>query len=203
VEDSGNITRLLAAARAGDREALNLVFTQVYDEIRVIARRQLYRVGRPDTLNTTAVVHEAYLKVMSAGASWENRSHFLRMAATAMRQVLVDHARTRARKKRGGGVRPFLLDDIDAPVEDRAAELLELDEALHRLSGLSERLGRVIELRFFGGLSVEEVAQVLGVTDRTVKRDWRAARAFLYNELARDDGPTPRGPDVRETDVTG
>jgi RNA polymerase sigma factor (TIGR02999 family) len=185
VESSGDITQLLTAARAGDREALNRVFAHVYDEIRAIARRQLHRVGRPDTLNTTAIVHEAYLKLVgSAGVSFENRSHFLRTAATAMRQVLVDHARTRARKKRGGGVRPFLLDDIDAPIEQRAAEILELDEALHRLSAMSERLGRVIELRFFGGLSVEEAAEVLGVTDRTVKRDWRAARAFLYNELA-------------------
>jgi len=197
VEGSVHITRLLSAARAGDREAMNGVVTHVYDEIRRIARRQLQRMGRPDTLNTTAVVHEAYIKLMgSGGASWEDRSHFLNVAATAMRHVLVDHARTRARKKRGGGVRPFLLDDVDAPIEDRAAELLELDDALHRLSAMSERLGRVVELRFFAGLSVEEAAEVLGVNGRTVKRDWRAARAFLYHELAEGGDAPSHGPEI-------
>jgi RNA polymerase sigma factor (TIGR02999 family) len=193
VDHPAQITQLLTAARAGDREAFNAVFAHVYDEIRAIAHRQLRRMGGAETLNTTAVVHEAYLKLMGAeNVASGDRAHFFNLAARAMRQVLVDHARTRARKKRGGGVRPFLLDEIDAPIEERASELVDLDEALGRLALLSERLARVIELRFFGGLSVEEAAQVLGVTDRTVKRDWRAARAFLYTELA-GEGPTPGG----------
>ncbi|MFN0149448.1 MAG: ECF-type sigma factor [bacterium] len=192
MEETGHITQLLSAARAGDRDALNTVFTYVYDEIRRIAHRQLRRLGRADTLNTTAVVHEAYLKLTgAAGAPWEDRAHFLNVAAAAMRQVLLDHARARTRKKRGGGVRTFLLDGHDAPVEEQAADFIELDAALRRLSALNARLGRVIELRFFGGLSVEEAAKVLGVTDRTVKRDWAAARAFLYKELAEDRGASP------------
>ena len=185
--ESGEITQLLSAARRGDRGALDRVVSIVYDEIRRIAHRQLRRVGRSDTLNTTAVVHEAYLKLAGAsGASWEDRAHFLNVAATAMRQVLVDHARTRARKKRGGGVRPFLLDEADAPVAERAAEIVELDDALSQLAHLNERLGRVVELRFFAALSVEETAKVLGVSERTVKRDWRTARAFLYRALAEE-----------------
>lgn len=183
--ESGEITELLSAARGGDRGAMDRVVSLVYDEIRRIARRQLARIGRTDTLDTTAVVHEAYLKLAGAdGVPWEDRAHFLNVSAVAIRQVLVDHARKRTRKKRGGGVRPFLLDETEAPVEERAAEILELDAALSWLSRRNERLARVVELRFFAGLSVEETGRVLGVSERTVKRDWRAARAFLYRELS-------------------
>jgi RNA polymerase sigma factor (TIGR02999 family) len=185
----GEITRLLSAAREGDREALDHVFARVYDEVRRIARRQLRRAGRPDSLSTMAVVHEAYLKLAGGRrVPWEDRSHFFNVAARAMRQVLVDHARSRRAGKRGAGERPFLLDSVDAPVETRASDILELDEALGRLAARSERLGRVVDLRFFAGLSVEETAEVLGVTDRTVKRDWRIARAFLFRELAGGEG---------------
>jgi RNA polymerase sigma factor (TIGR02999 family) len=180
---SGEITRLLTAARQGDRTALDEVFSRVYAEIRRIARAQLRRVSSGHTLNTTAVVHEAYLKlVKSPGVAWEDRSHFYAVAARAMRQILLNHARRHMAQKRGGA-RPFPLDSVDSPVDVRAAEIVQLDAALNRLLLLDERMARVVDLRFFAGLSVEETAHALGVTDRTVKRDWRAARAFLHREL--------------------
>lgn len=185
--EPGDITRLLSAAREGNRGAFDEVFALVYSEIRRIAQRQLRRVNRMETLNTTAVVHEAYLKLAgSPAASSEDRSHFFNLAAAAMRQVLVDHARARQRDKRGGGVRPLPLDEGEAAAAAPAIDVLGLDEALSRLARMNDRLSRVVELRFFGGLSVEETAKVIGVTDRTVKRDWRTARAFLYRELSKE-----------------
>jgi RNA polymerase sigma factor (TIGR02999 family) len=184
VKDTPAITRLLAAARRGERRALDDVFALVYEQIGEIARRQLRRVGRPETLDTTAVVHEAYIKLIGAhDAPWEDRSHFFNVAAAAMRQILVDHARRRLRGKRGGGALVLPLDEARIAVDDRAHEILELDSALERLALVDERLCRVVELRFFGGLSVEETAKALGVTDRTVKRDWQTARALLYRDL--------------------
>jgi RNA polymerase sigma factor (TIGR02999 family) len=186
---SGEITQILGKARRGDRQALDEVFSLVYDEIRRIAHDQLRRVDGGHTLSTTAVVHEAYLKlVRSPGIPWEDRAHFYAVAATAMRQILLNHARDRVAKKRGGGVKPFPLDEVDAPIDTRAEELVELGGALEKLTALDARMARVVDLRFFGGLSVEETARVLGVADRTVKRDWQTARAFLYRELY---GPSP------------
>lgn len=157
----------------------------VYDELRVIARRQLRRQWGGHTLDTTALVHEAYLKLSDPSrADFHDRAHFLAVAATAMRQILVDYARRRtARKRRGDGVR---LPPVGAPAggEDRAAEMLAVDEALTSLSALDGRLARLVELRFYGGLTVEETAEVLEVSERTVKRDWRKARAFLYRALS-------------------
>lgn len=192
MQDSSQTIRLLRAARRGDARSVDLLFTHVYEEVRSIARRQLRRIGRPDTLNTTAVVHEAYLKLVgSDDLSWDDRSHFLNLAASVMRQVLVDHARARKRVKRGGGAPALPLVDSDSPVEEHAAKLLELDAALTRLSALNERLARVVELRFYGGLTNEDAARILGVTDRTVKRDWRIARAFLYREMGNlEDAPS-------------
>jgi len=182
IPDRNDISAILAAARGGERAALDEVFGRVYEEIRRLAHGQLARAGG-STLSTTAVVHEAYLKlVRSPAIAWADRGHFYAVAATAMRQILLNHARAKAARKRDGG-RALSLEDAELAVEDHAAELLELDAALTRLAALDERLGRVVELRFFAGLSVEETAAVLGVTDRTVKRDWRAARAFLHREL--------------------
>jgi RNA polymerase sigma factor (TIGR02999 family) len=183
----GEITELLNSARKGDRSALDEAFARVYRELRAIADGQLRRVGDGHTLSTTAVVHEAYIRLIQApNLSSENRCHFFALAATVMRRVLLNHARHHTAQKRGGG-RPLPLDDTDVPIETHASELVELDQALTRLEKLDERLARVVELRYFAGLSVKETAEILGVTDRTVKRDWQAARAFLYSQL-RSDG---------------
>ena len=180
----GDITGLLAAFRDGDRGALDRLFPIVYKELRERAHRQLAGRRSGDTLSTTALVHEAYLKLTgSAHQTYEDRIHFFAVASRAMRQILVDYARRHAAAKRGSGDRPLSLDPEAVPGPGRAEELLELDEALARLERLDERLGRVVELRFFGGLSVEEVGDAMGVSPRTVKRDWRKARAFLYQTI--------------------
>ena len=179
--------RLVEELRDGDAAALDRLLPLVYDELRGIAHRELRR-GRPaSTLDTTALVHEAYLKLADrACVRPADRTHFLGIAARAMRQVLVDHARRHAAAKRGGGARSVTLDEgaMAAPLADeRADALLALDEALTRLAALSERLGRVVECRFVGGLSEQETADALGVTTRTVRRDWVKARAWLHREL--------------------
>lgn len=181
--DPGEITQKLSAARRGESGAFDEVFSRVFDEIHRIAAAQVRRVGGESTLSTTAVVHEAYLKLAgSAPIAWEDRSHFFAVAARAMRQVLLNHARAHLAQKRGGQ-RPLRLDDAVIAIDSRAEELIDMDVALDRLTALDERLGRVVELRYYAGLSVEETATLLGVTDRTIKRDWKAARAFLYREL--------------------
>jgi RNA polymerase sigma factor (TIGR02999 family) len=182
--DSGQITRLLSAVRSGDQNALDLVFNMVYGELHTAARRQLARARPGQTLNTTALVHEAYLKLVgSAHAEWSDRSHFLAVAAKAMRQIIIDYARWASRKKRGGGVQRITLDGIDVADEERASELVALDAALTRLESFSDRLARLVELRFFAGLSVEETADALGVAPHHIKRDWRKARAFLLQDM--------------------
>jgi len=184
-----DITVYLAAARQGDRAALDEVFRRVYGEIHRLARAQIRRCGPQPTLSASVVVHEAYLKLARAPAvAWEDRSHFFAVAARAMRQVLLNHARRHLAAKRGGG-RPVPLDSVDQPIDPCAAELVDLDVALGRLGALDPRLERVVELRFFGGLTEQETAEVLGVTDRTVRRDWRAARAFLHRELHGPNDP--------------
>jgi len=188
VGTQGEITRLLASLREGDDAALSALFPIVYAELRELAHRQL-RGHQRGTLSTTAVVHEAYIKLVGSNAvSAADRLHFYSLAARAMKQILIDHARMRLAQKRGGGVAHKLLEDGDIAVEDRAEELLDLDRALERLQALDERLARVVELRFFAGLSVEEAAEVLDSSARTVKRDWQKARAFLYSELAAGGG---------------
>ena len=180
---SHDITLYLAAARQGDRAALDEVFRRVYDEIRRLARAQVRRCGPQPTLSASVIVHEAYLKLAQAPVvAWEDRAHFFAVASRAMRQVLLNHARRHLAQKRGGG-RPLSLDSVDHPVDPRAAELVDLDVALGRLAILDPRLERVVELRFYGGLAEQETAEVLGVTERTVRRDWRTARAFLHREL--------------------
>ena len=183
MKEPGEITQYLSAARQGDRAALDRVFSRVYDEVRRIATAQVRRAGGENTLSTTAVVHEAYLRLAGgAPVAWEDRGHFFAVAARAMRQVLLNHARSHLAQKRGG-VRPLSLDGVTIAIDAKVAELIEMDSALDRLETLDERLGRVVELRYYAGLTVEETAEVLGVTDRTIKRDWQTARAFLYREL--------------------
>ena len=180
----GQITRLLASVRDGDRQAIDVVFGLVYTELRTAARRQLARARPGDTINTTVLVHEAYLKLVdSARAHWTDRGHFFAVAAKAMRQIIIDHARSATRQKRGGGVHKVSLDGIDVADEERAGELVALDVALTRLESFSERLARIVELRFFAGLSIEETAEALAAQPHQIKRDWRKARAFLFQDI--------------------
>jgi RNA polymerase sigma factor (TIGR02999 family) len=192
--DVEEITTLLAAAGAGDRGASDRLFEAVYAELRRIARRQRAAAAPSATLSTTALVHEAYLK-LSGEARWsvEGRRHFFALAARAMRHVLVDHVRRRSRLKRGGGALALDLEAEEVAAPDRGEELVALDEALGRLESVEPDLAQLVEWRFFAGLSVEEIAELTGVSDRTVKRRWRSARAFLFQDLAAQGispGPT-------------
>ena len=178
---------MLVSISEGDRHALNRLFPVVYAELRAAAHRQLAHLRPGDTLQTTALVHEAYLKLLgTARPVWHDRRHFFAVASRAMRQISVDYARTRATQKRGGNAPSLTLDEQRIPVADRARELVLLDHALTELESLSERQGQVVELRFFGGLSVEEAAAVMDVSERTVKREWQKARAFLFDALQRE-----------------
>jgi RNA polymerase sigma factor (TIGR02999 family) len=186
VTADNEITDLLAAMGEGDARARDRLFNLVYDELRARARQQLARLRLGETLNTTALVHEAYLKVAPrAAVSYADRVHFFAIASRAMRHILVDYARRGSRQKRGAGTMMVQLDDddVNAAIPEHADELLALDAALERLAALDERLSRVVELRFFGGLSVEETADVLQSSPRTVKRDWRKARMFLFEAV--------------------
>lgn len=157
------------------------LYPLVYDELRKLAHSHRQRQAPSETLNTTALVHEAYLRLTESGnGRWNDRSHFFALASRAMRFVLVDHARARSAEKRGGGVREVSLDEGVLPPEDRSEDLLAIDEALTRLEQHDARLGQLVQLRFFGGLSYEEVAEAVGLSVPTVKRDWVRARAWLH-----------------------
>jgi RNA polymerase sigma factor (TIGR02999 family) len=181
------VERLLTEASLGRREALDDLLPLVYEELRGLAHHALRRFRPGETLNTTALVHEAYLKlVQTRRATFNDRKHFFTVAALAMRQIVVDYARRRTALKRGGGVRHALIEELDGSigsVDAQAATLVALDDALTKLAELDPRLVRVVELRFFGGLTVDEVAKLLDVSSATVKRDTRAARAFLVREI--------------------
>lgn len=179
----GQMTVLLERVRRGESDALSTLFAIVYAELRVLARRQLAGHKR-GTLSTTAVVHEAYLKLLSPDSiNVVDRRHFFALAARAMRQILVDHARMHLAKKRGQGKPHQLLTDDAIVVDARAEKLLDLNLALERLNGVDPRLAQIVDLRFFAGCSVDETAELMDISSRTVKRDWRKARAFLYNEV--------------------
>ncbi len=193
--DAPDITALLQASRLGDRGALDRIFEALYAELRRVAHRQLRR-GRPgETLGTTAVVHEAYLK-LTQGRSLEiqDRGHFMSLAARAMRQVIVDVARRRQADKRGRAEPAEVLDENAIAADALADELVAIERSLSKLESLDPRLARIVEWRFFGGMSEEEIGEVLGVTARTVRRDWREARAFLYRDLAASGEVPPLPP---------
>jgi RNA polymerase sigma factor (TIGR02999 family) len=184
----GDLTEFLLAARIGDRGALDRLFARVYDELRVLARHQIAARGSTDTLNTTALVHEAYIKLVDRSRTGvRDRRHFFALAARAMRQIIIDHARRAKAHKRGGGMVRVVLESSEMPEGADggidAAELVALDGALDALERLSERLVRIVELRYFAGLSVEETGVVLDLSPRTVKRDWQKARAYLFEAL--------------------
>jgi len=177
-------TDVLMELRSGRHGALDQLIPLVYNELRAIAHRQLAARARGSTLSTTALVHETYLKLVDQSrADWRDRAHFLAVASIAMRHVLVDRAKARATLKRGGERRRITLDDAHIAVDDQAEALLQLDEAMNRLAELQPRLARVVECRFFGGLTEDEIAEALGVTVRTVQRDWAKARMLLQREL--------------------
>ena len=184
-------TVLLRAASGGDADALGALLPRVYDDLRQIARARLRRQRPGETLNTTAVVHEAYLRLASGeGAAFKDRSHFFALAARAMRFVLVDYARERSAKKRGGGEADLSLTaagEIASGADADAHNLLTLDAALTRLAERSERLAEVVEMRFFGGMEHREIAEATGRSEPTVKRDWRRARAWLLAAMQEPD----------------
>lgn len=186
MEKTESVTRLLQGLREGRPGAMEALIPMVYEELRRTARRELARRRPGDTLDTTALVHEAYLKLVGTGdPAWNDRTHFLAVAATAMRQIIVDHARRRKTARHGGGFHEVSLDERRLLPDEQAEDLLALDEALDQLAALNARLSQVVECRFFGGLTVPETAAVLGRSPRTVDRDWKKAKAWLYRELRR------------------
>jgi RNA polymerase sigma factor (TIGR02999 family) len=183
-----DVTALLRAYRAGDRAAFDQLVPLVYQDLRRLARRQMRRTPLARTLDTTGLVHEAWMKLADQpGTAFQDRGHFLAVAARAMRQVVIDYARRKLARKRGAGAAPVELKDDHASVQDHAEWLLMVDQALTRLGGVSARLVQVVECRYFAGLSEEETAEALGVSLRTAQREWLRARAWLRESL----GPQP------------
>lgn len=187
----GDVTRILIRWREGDKQALDELVPLVYRELRVLAGRSLRRERPSHTLQTTALVHEAYLHLIDYNRiDWRCRAQFLGIAATVIRQILVDHARGRLRAKRGGGL--VLQLDENLPIAERKElDLVALDDALLDLARLDAQQAKVVELRFFGGLSIEETAEALSISDSTVKRDWAVAKSWLYRELSAPERPNP------------
>ena len=184
--ETDDITQLLVRWRGGDEAALEQLLPLVYEELRRLAGRYM-RAERPDhTLQATALVHEAYVRLVGVEAAWQDRVHFLSLAARLMRRILVDHAKAGRREKRGGGAVKLSLDDVALVASEPSAALLDLDEALTNLASLDERKARAVELHYFGGLTYDETAEVLGVSAATVDRDLRMARAWLYREVKQD-----------------
>lgn len=181
---SPDVTALIIELSDGDQSVVDRIYPLVYDELQRIARRLLSSERRGHTLSTTGLVHEAYFKMVDqTRVDWQGRAHFCAVASKAMRRILIDHARRRHAAKRGGKQHRLTLDEDHVSVDAQAEVLISLDQALDRLSGHNERLVQVVELRFFGGLTEEEAAQVLDVSVRTVRRDWVKARAWLFKEL--------------------
>jgi RNA polymerase sigma factor (TIGR02999 family) len=184
----GEVTVLLHAVRGGDSQALDRLVPLVYDELRALAQRELNREAPGHTLHATALVHEAYLKLAGGGLPATDRAHFLAIASRSMRQLLVDHARRRKALKRGGDLVRTTLTDAAGPMNVRPEELIALDEALEKLD---PRQRQIVELRFFAGMEEKEIAEVLEVSSRTVRRDWVKARAWLYRYMYPGDADEP------------
>jgi RNA polymerase sigma-70 factor (ECF subfamily) len=186
----GEITELLAEVRLGNRSAESRLGVVVYDELRRIASRHMRRERSGHTLQPTALVNDAYMKLLAQDKDWQNRAHFFAVASSLMRRILVDHARQRDAEKRGGGAAKVDFDQINqaggyAVSTQRSEEMLALDEALSRLKLLDERQLQIVEMRFFGGMTDREIAEVLGLSERTIVREWVQARAWLHSELSK------------------
>ena len=178
------ITELLAEWRDGDQSALDELYPLVYDELHRMARRYLSRERKGHTLQTTALINEAYVRLVDQkNVNWANRSHFFAISAQIMRRILIDHARRHAYAKRGGGAQQVSLEEVAVVAREQSSEIIRLDEALKILAKMDPRRCHVVELRYFGGLSNEEIACVLKVSENTVTRDWNLARAWLYQQL--------------------
>lgn len=184
------ITRLLAGWSRGDRAAFDQLVPVVYEELHRIAGQRLQHERLNHTLQATALVHEAYLKLIDQRQPhWRNRAHFFAIAATLMRRILVDHARSRAADKRGEGVPAISLEEVDVSAPEPQMDIVALDQALERLASIDPRQSRLVELRYFGGLSIEETAKVLGISPTTISREWSSAKAWLYREMRKGDQP--------------
>ncbi|MGB7924176.1 MAG: sigma-70 family RNA polymerase sigma factor [Pyrinomonadaceae bacterium] len=182
-----DITHLLVDLENGDKEALDKLLPLVYDELRRLADHYLRRERADHTLQATALVHEAYMRLVDQkNVRWQNRAHFFGVAAQMMRRILVDHARALQTTKRGSGGIKLALDDIAEMAEEKATDMIALDEALTELEALDPQKSRIVELRFFGGLSIEETAEVLGLGTATIIRQWRMAKAWLYQSVTGD-----------------
>ncbi|MEP6923934.1 MAG: sigma-70 family RNA polymerase sigma factor [Pyrinomonadaceae bacterium] len=185
--ENHEVTQILQEWRDGDKNAAERLFPLVYNELKRQARTFLNRERQDHTLQPTALVHEAYLRMVDqTSLAVENRLHFYAVAARVMRQILVDHARQHKAEKRGGAAERFAIDDLDVLPAQSAADLLELDEALQKLETLDNRKCRVVDMRFFGGLKEDEIAEVLGVNEKTVRRDWQFAKLWLFRELSQN-----------------
>jgi RNA polymerase sigma factor (TIGR02999 family) len=183
-ESSSPVTQLLVRWRGGDRDALEALMPLVYDELRRLAHHYLRQERLDHTLQSTALVHEAYLRLSGENTpQWQNRAHFFGIAAHLMRQILVEYARGRATAKRGGNAPRLALEDADAISQQTNVDVVALDTALQELSELDAQQGRIVELRFFAGLTIEDTSEVLGISPATVKRDWVTARAWLYRAM--------------------
>ena len=184
--DAPDVTRLLRNWSGGDTHALDQLTPVVYDELRRLAASYMRQERQDHTLQSTALVNEAYLKLVDQkNVVWQNRAHFFGIAAQMIRRILVDHARAHKAEKRGGGAGVLSLDEAIGVPERRDVEVLALNDALTRLTEMDPQQGRIVELRFFTGLSIEETAEVVGVSPATVKREWAAARAWLFREISR------------------
>jgi RNA polymerase sigma-70 factor (ECF subfamily) len=187
-----DVTVLLAELTKGNKDAASKLIPLVYDELRRLASGYMRRERGDHTLQATALVHEAYLKLVEQrSVDWQSRAHFFGIAAQVMRRILVDHARGHLREKRGGGERTVPIDEALVFAPEQSLELVKLDEALERLTKLDPRQGKIVELRFFGGLTVEQAADLLGISQKTVKRDWSMAKAWLHGEVRPTDGDVP------------
>jgi len=177
------LTELLLASSQGDQNALDEVMPVVYDELRRLARSYMRRERPGHTLQTTVLVHEAYLRLLGQDANWANRSHFFGIAAKMMRRILLDHAKSHGRAKRGGGAVKVTLDEPAIYSKAPDMDLVAVDEALQRLEQVDQQRAQIVELRFFGGLSAEEISKVMNLSTATINRQWAGARAWLYHEL--------------------
>jgi RNA polymerase sigma factor (TIGR02999 family) len=181
----GEVTQILLECRRGNREAQDRLIPLVYKELRRIASAHLRNESFNHSLQPTALVHETYLRLVGIReVDWQNRAHFFSIASTLMRRILVDHARANQAHKRGSGEGTLCLDETMLPSPGRAPEILAVDEALLELAQFDERQAKIVEMRFFSGMTEEEIGEILGISVRTVKRDWRVARAWLFKELS-------------------
>lgn len=186
---SGEITQLLVAWSHGEETALQTLTPIIYEELRRLAQSYMRQERAGHTLQSTAVVHEAFIRLIDQNVEWKSRAHFFAIAAKMMRRILVDHARARSTSKRGAGMPRVAMDVQAVASQERSVDLMALDEALQHLAKIDPQRGRIVELKYFGGLSNEESANVLGISPATVQRQWSGAKAWLYRELSSRESP--------------